>query len=91
MSVQRLGDEFQMGVIELHVAQGESNERDVSLAIEEVEVEGDLRLEETGLDTIVQEDGPIPGAVKKRVLQSASWRFAEPGEKCFCHEALLHP
>src|SRR5687767_5276026 len=90
VGVEWLRDESQMRMVGAHVAEGESNERDICLAIVQVELEGDLRLEVLGGDSIVQKDGAVPGTVEERTPRRGDLIVAEAPDLGFGHLALLH-
>ena len=89
VGVQGLGHKFEMRMMEPYVAECEGDEGDVGIAFVQVQLEGDLRLEKMRGDAEVEEEGAVPGAVKKRVLER-SMMILKAAELSFGHMALLH-
>jgi len=90
MGVKRLSDKSETRVIDAHVAEGESDEGDIRLTIVQVEIEGDLRLEELRGDALVQKHRAVPGTTEKRTSQTLDLIVAEAPDLGFGHLALLH-
>ena len=90
VGVQGMSEPAEFGVIDAHVAKGEGDQGDVSLAIMEIELEGNLRLKELRGDAVVKEDGSVPGTAEEWPIDAMILTGGEAGKLSFDHWSLLH-